>query len=55
MENTFYKSKREKLYASLPDGTLLVTFSGKEVIKTADEFYPFYADRNFVYLTGLDR
>ena len=55
MENTFYKSNREKLYASLPDGTLLVTFSGKEVIKTADEFYPFYADRNFVYLTGLDR
>ena len=53
MENTFYKGNREKLYASLPNGTLLVTFSGKEVIKTADEFYPFFANRNFVYLTGI--
>ena len=55
MESNFYKGNREKLYASLPNGTLLVTFSGKEVIKTADEFYPFFANRNFVYLTGLDR
>lgn len=55
MESNFYKGNREKLYASLPNGTLLVTFSGKEVIKTADEFYPFYANRNFVYLTGVDR
>ncbi|MBE6878135.1 MAG: M24 family metallopeptidase [Ruminococcaceae bacterium] len=55
MVNTFYKGNREKLYASLPDGTMLVTFSGKEVIKTADEFYPFFANRNFVYLTGVDR
>ncbi|MBQ6896224.1 MAG: aminopeptidase P family protein [Oscillospiraceae bacterium] len=53
MENTFYKGNREKLYASLPNGTLLVTFSGKEVIKTADEFYPFYANRTFAYLTGI--
>ncbi len=55
MVNTFYKGNREKLYASLPNGTMLVTFSGKEVIKTADEFYPFFANRNFVYLTGVDR
>ena len=49
MESNFYKGNREKLYASLPNGTMLVTFSGKEVIKTADEFYPFFANRNFVY------
>ena len=55
MESNFYKGNREKLYASLPNGTMLVTFSGKEVIKTADEFYPFFANRNFVYLTGVDR
>ncbi|MBR2027548.1 MAG: aminopeptidase P N-terminal domain-containing protein [Oscillospiraceae bacterium] len=55
MESNFYKGNREKLYATLPNGTMLVTFSGKEVIKTANEFYPFYANRNFVYLTGLDR
>lgn len=54
MVNTFYKSNREELYATLPNGTMMVTHSGKEVIKTADEFYAFYANRNFVYLTGID-
>ena len=37
----------------LPGGSLLAVFSGTEVIKTNDEYYPFFADRNFVYLTGL--
>ena len=55
MENSFYIKNRQTLYATLPDNTMLVTFSGKEVIKTADEYYPFFANRNFVYLTGLDR
>lgn len=54
MVNTFYKQNREELYATLPNGTVLVTHSGKEVIKTADEFYAFFANRNFVYLTGVD-
>jgi len=33
--------------------SLLVMFSGEEIRKTNDEYYPFFADRNFVYLTGL--
>ena len=53
MEASFYKGNREKLYAMLPGGSLIAVFSGKEVIKTNDEYYPFFADRNFVYLTGL--
>ena len=32
----------------------MVLFSGTEVRKTNDEYYPFYTDRNFLYLTGLD-
>ena len=39
----------------LPEDTLVLLFSGHAEKKTADEDYPFYADRNFVYLTGLDR
>lgn len=38
----------------LPEGSLLAIFSGKDIIKTNDEYYPFFADRNFVYLTGLE-
>ena len=29
-------------------------FSGAEIRKTNDEYYPFYTDRDFLYLTGLD-
>ena len=53
MDAAFFKENREKLYEMLPEGSLLAVFSGKEVIKTNDEYYPFFADRNFVYLTGL--
>lgn len=36
-------------------GSLAVLFSGREVRKTADEYYPFFAQRNFVYLTGIQQ
>ncbi len=55
MDSAFHQTNRDKLYASLEDGTLALIFSGVEVRKTQDENYPFYADRNFVYLTGIER
>ncbi|MCI5650173.1 MAG: aminopeptidase P N-terminal domain-containing protein [Fusicatenibacter sp.] len=54
MNADFHKSVRMRLYNSLPSGSLMAIFSGMEVRKTNDEFYPFFADRNFVYLTGLE-
>lgn len=53
MDKSFYIGNRNSLYSMLPGGSLLAVFSGTEVIKTNDEYYPFFADRNFVYLTGL--
>ena len=53
MDKSFYTENRNSLYSMLPAGSLLAVFSGTEVIKTNDEYYPFFADRNFVYLTGL--
>lgn len=53
MKSEFYMGNREELYKKLPSGALLVLFSGEEIRKTNDEYYPFFADRNFVYLTGL--
>lgn len=53
MDKSFYTENRNSLYSMLPEGSLLAVFSGTEVIKTNDEYYPFFADRNFVYLTGL--
>lgn len=54
MKAEFYAGNRERLYKKLPAGSLLVLFSGEEVRKTNDEYYPFFADRSFVYLTGLE-
>ena len=50
MKAEFHKGNRERLYAKLPEGSLLVMFSGEEITKTNDEYYPFFADRSFVYL-----
>ena len=52
-ERRILYGKPENSYEKLPEGALLVLFSGEETIKTNDEYYPFFADRSFVYLTGL--
>ncbi len=50
-----YKSRREKLAAMLPENAILFILSGKEVYSVGDEMFPFAVDRNFYYLTGIDR
>jgi len=55
MEKTFHMGNREKLAALLPNCAAAVLFSGNEVHKSADAYLLFYADRNFVYLTGIEQ
>ncbi len=50
-----YKARREKLAAKLPENAILFVLSGKNVYSVGDEMYPFAIDRNFFYLTGIDR
>lgn len=54
MEQSFHVTNRKKLYDMMLPSSVLLIFSGEEVRKTNDEFYPFFADRSFVYLTGLE-
>ena len=54
MDQAFHRGNRERLHAALPPDSLTVLFSGEPIRKTNDEDYPFFADRNFLYLTGLD-
>ena len=54
MEKYFHVDNRRRLYDTLPDGSLVVLFGGNAPKQSADAFYPFFANRNFVYLTGLD-
>ena len=54
MNSEFYRGNRRRLYDMLEPGSVLALFSGTQVRKTNDEFYPFYTHRSFLYLTGLD-
>ena len=54
MNKEFFKGNRTRLYSQMKANSLLVMFSGTEIRKTNDEYYPFYTSRNFLYLTGLD-
>lgn len=53
MEKSFHAGNRQRLYALMKPASLLVLFAGEETRKTNDEYYPFFADRSFVYLTGI--
>ena len=53
MKKEYFQGNRERLHGQMKENSLLVLFSGTELRKTNDEYYPFYAERNFVYLTGL--
>ena len=55
MNKEFHAGNRRRLYANLEPGELLVVFAGEEIRKSADAFYPFHADRNFLYLTGISQ
>ena len=54
MDKTFHTGNRQRLYAEMKPASILVMFSGEDIRKTNDEYWPFFTERNFYYLTGLD-
>lgn len=52
MEKAFYIENRRALYDRIPGDALIVAFAGEAPRRTADAYYPFFANRNFAYLTG---
>ena len=54
MDRQFYIGNRKRLGEKLKPNSVLAVFAGCEIRKTNDEYYPFFAERNFVYLTGLE-
>ena len=55
MNKEFYAGNRKSLYQKLEAGSLVVAFSGHAPIKTNGENYPFFTNRNFLYLTGIEQ
>lgn len=55
VEPSVYRCNRERFAAALQDRTAALLFSGEEKHMSRDSDYRFFADRNFFYLTGLER
>ena len=50
-----YASRRAKVHAFMSNFSVLVMFSGTAPQKSADEAYLYTVQKNFYYMTGLDR
>ena len=55
MKAEFYIDNRKRLIEQIPDDAIVIVHSGHLLYKTGDETYPFTPNRNFLYLTGIDR
>ena len=55
MNKDFFKNNRKKLFDDIEDNSLIVLFSGFAPQKSADEAYEFVANKNFYYMTGIER
>lgn len=53
--NSCFKMRREKLMQNKQGPCMVCIFSGVAPMKSLDEAYPFSVDRNFYYLTGIER
>ncbi len=55
MNKDFFTNNRKKFMEKMEDNSLAVFFSGKPSRGSADQFTEFEVDRNFYYLTGIER
>lgn len=53
MDKKFYIENRKKIMSKVEENQMVILFSGENVRKTADEYFPFFANRSFVYVTGV--
>lgn len=55
MDKKFFISNRARFAEKMEDYSTAVFFSGRAPRESADQSYEFSADRNFFYLTGIER
>jgi Xaa-Pro aminopeptidase len=55
MNKLFFIANRNSLLESIKDNSVVILFAGEAPQKSADEAYSFTPNRNFYYLTGIDR
>lgn len=55
MNKELFQNNRRKFSSMMKKNSIAIFFSNTFLRDTADQFYPFSVDRNFFYLTGIDR
>lgn len=55
MNKEFYTLNRQRLMEGVEDNSVVILFAGEAPHMSADENYDFVPNRNFLYLTGIDR
>ena len=55
MNSSFFINNRKRFVAKMEDYSTAVFFSGKAPRESADQEYDFSVDRNFFYLTGIEK
>jgi Xaa-Pro aminopeptidase len=53
VNESIHRNRRQRFYSHLKQNEALILFAGSAPRKTADAKYPFFANRNFYYLTGI--
>ena len=53
MDKQFYIENRRRVAAHITGNDAMLFFSGESMRKSADENFPFFTNRNFLYLTGI--
>ena len=54
MDAKFYAANRQRFFDDMTDGSVLLLFSGEAIQQSADSYYPFFVNRNFYYMTGIN-
>ena len=55
MDALFFNKNRKKLIETMEDNSCLIMFSGSPPKASRDQYYYFQPDRNFYYLTGIEK
>lgn len=55
MKKVLFTMNRNNLWEKLEENSITLMFAGEAPYKSADETYAFTPNRNFYYLTGIDR
>ena len=55
MSPTQLQAHRDRLYETLPEGSMVLSYAGVPVHTNEDDYYNFEVNSQFFYLTGLER